>query len=83
MRNQRHRAHAEHLRERKHDESRVAGGTDARERGVAQVSDEVQINQKIERLKEHACGHRYGHLHDVLGDRAFRQVLQFSLPRRS
>ena len=54
MRDERDRAHAQHLGDRKHDEHHVAGGADAGDRRIAQMGDEIQIDQKIKCLKQHA-----------------------------
>ena len=42
---------------------------------IAQVRDEIEIDQEIQGLKQHARGDRRRHLHDVPGYRVFRQIL--------
>ncbi len=75
MRDERDRAHAEHLRQREHDEHEVARRAHAGERRIAQVGDKIEVDQNIQRLKEHARRDRHRHLQDVLADRLLRQIL--------
>ena len=74
LRDQRHRAYAQRLGQRHDDEHGDARGPDARESGVAQLRDEVQIDQEIEGLRQHPGRDRRGHGHEMPGDRPLRQV---------
>ena len=47
---------------------------DPREGGVAELRDEVQVDQEIERLGQHAGRDGRGHGHEVPGNRALGQV---------
>jgi hypothetical protein len=74
---QRHRADAEHLRQRHDDEHQRTGRADAGDGRVAELRDEVEIDEEIQRLKDHAGRHRRGHREDVADDRALSQILQW------
>jgi len=82
MRHQRHGADAEHLRKREHDEHRGAGRADTGERRVAQLRDEVEVHDVIQRLQEHARGDRRRHADQLPVDRAVREVLHAEIDRR-
>ena len=47
LRDQRHRSHAQHLGQRKHQEHEVGGGADARDGRAAQSRHEIQIDEDI------------------------------------
>jgi len=53
----------------------VDTGADPRDRRIAQVRDEIQIDQEIKRLKQHPCRNGQRHLQDVLTDGVRRQIL--------
>jgi hypothetical protein len=74
LRDQRDGADAEHLRQRHDDEHQRAGRTDAGHGGVAEARNEIQIDEEVQRLKDHAGRHRSGHREDVRDDRALGQV---------
>ncbi len=80
LRDERHRADAERLREGHDDEHRDAGGADARKRGVAELRDEIEIDQQVQGLRQHAGGDRHRHRQQVAGDRALGQVAHVDLP---
>jgi hypothetical protein len=75
MRDERNRAHADDLRQRKNDEHDVAGGADSGNRRIAQPRDEIQIDQEIKRLKQHSRRNGQRHLQDVLTDGVRRKIL--------
>ena len=75
MRHHRRRTDAQHLREGQHHERQV--GTDA-DRGYgigAEPPDPEQIDQHIERLKDHADEHEAGGLDQMAGERSCGEVL--------
>ena len=74
LRDERHRADAERLGQRHDDEHRDARGADARERRIAELRDEVQVDQEIERLRQHAGRDRRGHGNEMARYRALGQV---------
>ena len=52
----------------------LAGGADARDGGVANRRDEIQVDEEIQRLEQHARGDRRGHGDDVADDGVLSQV---------
>ena len=79
LRDQRDGADAEHLGQRHDHEHQRARRADAGDGRVAEPCDEVEVDQEIQRLEDHAGGHRRGHREDVPDDRALRQVLHWHL----
>ena len=80
VRHQRDRAHPEDLGEREHDEHHGARGADAGEGRIAQLRDEVEIDDVVQRLEQHAGGDRRGHREEVARNRAVGEVLHRVLP---
>jgi hypothetical protein len=70
MRDQRHGADAEHLRQRHHQHHRVAAGADAGHRSAPMRDTEIQVDQEVQRLHQHADRDRRGHGDDQAADRA-------------
>ena len=64
------------LRERHDDELQVAGGADPGDGVTAELRDEVQVDQIVQRLEEHAREDGDGHAPDVAGDGALGEVVQ-------
>ena len=79
LRDQRHGADAQHLGQRHHQEGGVAGRADAGDGRVAQAADEVQVDQEIQGLEDHAGRDRRGQAHQVAIDRTVAQVTHVQL----
>ncbi len=75
LRDQRDGADSEHLGQRHDHEHQRARRADAGDGRIAEPCDEVEVDQEIQRLEDHAGGHWRGHREDVPDDRALRQVL--------
>jgi hypothetical protein len=75
MRDQRHRADAEHLHQRVDEESSVAGRSDAGHGRIAEPGHEVQVDQLADHDRDHADHDRWRHVQDMAHDGAARQVL--------
>lgn len=80
MRDQRHRADAEHLHQRVDEKAGIAGRRHARDRGIAQARDEVQIDQLAKHDRDHTDHDRRCHAQNVLRDGAVGQVFHFTHP---
>jgi hypothetical protein len=72
---QRHCSHAENLGQRHHDELHIAGGADTGDSRIADLCNEVQVDQHIHHLEQHADRDGSGHAEQVLRDRALSEVL--------
>jgi hypothetical protein len=75
VRDERHRADTQDLRQRHHDERNGAGRTDTGNCRIPQPRDEIQVDQVIECLEHHSGDDGDGHRHQMTGDRALSQVL--------
>jgi hypothetical protein len=71
----RRRADAEHLRHRQDDERQIAGDRHARDGLLAEPADPVQIDEEVQRLKDHRHQHETGGLQQMSGDGSRSQVL--------
>ena len=80
MRNQRYGADTENLGRRHDNEHRIAGCADSGDRGIAQTRDKIQVDEKVQSLKEHPSGDGHRHLQDVFSYGTGRQVFHGSLP---
>ena len=74
LRDQRHGADAQHLRQRHDQKGGIAGRADAGDGRIAQAADEVQVDQEIQRLEDHAGRDRRSQAHQVAIDRTVAQV---------
>ena len=75
MGDERRRAHGEHLRQREHGEDHVAGAAYPRDRRVPDPRDEVQVDEVIERLQQHAGRDRHGERDQVAEHGAVGEIL--------
>ena len=71
---ERGRAHAQRLREGEHDHHEIAGQPDAGDRFLAKPADEVEVDEEVQRLKDHRQRDKRGELQHVSGDWAFGEV---------
>ncbi len=75
MRHQRGDADAEHLRDGEHDERQVPGDRHAGDRLLAEPADPVEIDQEVQRLKDHGHQHEAGRFQQMPRDRPGGEVL--------
>ena len=74
VRDQRHRADAEHLRQREDHEARGSRAADARDRCIPEPRHEVQVHQQVQGLEQHADRDRQRHRHQRARHGALRQI---------
>ena len=67
-------ADAEHLGECQDHEAHGARGAHPRDRRTPEARDEVQVDEEIQRLENHADGDRHRHCHEQPGDRPLSEV---------
>ena len=75
LRDEGHRPDAHDLRHGHDEELKVAGGAQPRDGGIAEPTDEIQVNQVIQGLKHHPAGDGAGQFQDVAGDGALGEVV--------
>ena len=83
MRDQRHGADAQHLRQREDHEAYGAGGADAGDGGLPEPRDKVQIHQEVQGLEQHADRDRHRHRDQQPCNGPLRQILHASPPLRT
>jgi hypothetical protein len=74
MRDQRHRADAEHLHQGVDEEAGIAGRRDAGDGGIAEARHEIEVDQLADHDRDHADHDRRRHGQDMSHDGAVRQV---------
>ena len=74
VRDQRGRADAQHLRAGQHDERQVAGDADGGDRFLAEAADPVEIDQEVQRLRQHRDQHEAGRAQQVPRQRSGGEV---------
>ena len=72
---ERHRPHTQDLGDGHHEELHITRGSHSGDGGIAELGHEVEVDQHVEGLKDHADRDRHGHPHDVARDGALGHVL--------
>ena len=78
MRQQRERSDTDRLSQRHHQKDDIAGGGHACDRGISNAADEIQIDEIVERLKNHAARDRDRKPDEMLLHRTICQIAQMS-----
>ncbi len=79
---QRDGAHAQHLRQRDHQQRDVARGGDAGDRLLAESRHEPEVDHQVQRLHQHADGDGQRHGHEMAADGALGEVTHPGAPGR-
>ena len=76
--NERHRSCTQNLGDGHHQELHITRGSHSGDGRIADLGHEVEVDQHVEGLKDHAHRDRHGHPHDVARDGALGHVLHRS-----